>query len=81
MSFHGVGFTGGMNLFVPAVVAPYGIPLKTLMPSSTTPRTFPADVAATTVSASANAMSSQGAAYAPAINSDACRTNVLRAAL
>src|SRR5512141_3055668 len=30
---HGVGFRGGMNRFSPAVVSPYGIPLKMKTPS------------------------------------------------
>jgi hypothetical protein len=34
----------GMNRFLPAVFAPYGIPLNTLIPSTAAPRTLPAVV-------------------------------------
>src|SRR5438045_298183 len=37
----GLGVFGGRNRFAPPVGAPYGIPLKTLTPSSTVPRMGP----------------------------------------
>src|SRR5690242_18471352 len=49
---HFSGSFGGRNRFVPAVLAPYGIPLKVLMPWLSTPRTFPKLVSATTYLAS-----------------------------
>src|SRR5437870_13910176 len=36
-----------MNRLLPAGLAPYGMPLKTLMPSCTVPRTLPDDVSTT----------------------------------
>src|SRR5438093_5964786 len=42
-----------MNRFLPAVGAPYGIPLNVLMPCTSTPRTLPNAVSATTKSDSA----------------------------
>src|SRR6185436_12902595 len=49
------------------------------MSSTTSPRIFPDDVSATTLLPSAAAATfSQGATCAPARNSDACFTNVLR---
>src|SRR5215510_1418530 len=78
MSVQGTGLIGGMNRFFPAVDAPYGMPLKTLMPSVTVPRTRPADVVATTLSVSANADRDHGFAYIPARRSADCLTNVLR---
>jgi hypothetical protein len=69
---------GGMKRFFPAVDAPYGMPLKTLMPSTTTPRTRPADVVAIALAVSADATLSQGLACAAARNSAVCLTNVLR---
>jgi hypothetical protein len=37
-----------MNRFLPAVLAAYGTPLKTLMPAASTPRILPAVVSAVT---------------------------------
>ena len=42
------GFTGGMKRFLPDVGPPYGMPLKTRMPSERTPRTWPLAVSAMT---------------------------------
>jgi hypothetical protein len=78
MSVQGAGFTGGMNRFFPAVDAPYGMPLKTLMPSVTVPRTRPADVVATTLAVSADAIFSHGLACAAAMNTAVCLMKVLR---
>src|SRR5215471_690720 len=47
---HLAGLTGGMNRFAPDVLAPYGIPLKTLMSPATLPRILPEVVSATTLS-------------------------------
>src|SRR5262245_10901592 len=45
---HLAGATGGMNLFLPAVLAPYGMPLKILIPATSVPRTRPYAVSAVT---------------------------------
>src|SRR5436309_2177261 len=50
---HFTGLTGGMKRLVPAVLAPYGTPLKILMPSTSTPRILPNAVSATTKAPSA----------------------------
>src|SRR6266545_6215585 len=50
---HFAGATGGMKRFLPAVLAPYGMPLNTLIPFASTPRTRPSAVSATTESPSA----------------------------
>ena len=42
-----------MKRFLPAVLPPYGMPLKTLMSSTTVPRIFPYEVSATTLPVSA----------------------------
>src|SRR6185295_8072411 len=46
---HLAGSTGGMKRFLPAVLAPYGMPLKVLMPPASTPRTRPNVVSASTL--------------------------------
>src|SRR5271166_5748394 len=38
---HFAGSTGAMKRFAPAVLAPYGMPLKTLIPLLSTPRILP----------------------------------------
>src|SRR5258706_8351617 len=55
---HGAGFTGGMKRFVPPVDAPYGMPLNTLTPSMTTPRTFNATGSITSTRSSRGSASS-----------------------
>ena len=60
-------------------VAPYGMPLKILMSSTTVPRTFPADVGAVTLGVSAAAERvSQGSVWMAATKRPACLTKVLR---
>src|SRR5262245_1857799 len=66
-----------MKRFLPLVGAPYGMPLKTLIVSNTTPRTFPLDVSATAFSAPLTS-SDHGERYAPATRSEAFFTNVRR---
>src|ERR1700722_7086258 len=68
-----------MKRFLPAVVPPYGIPLKMLTPSTTVPRTLPADVSTIALPASAAlAILSNEPACAPASSQDACFTKPLR---
>src|SRR5438309_7148339 len=68
-----------MKRLAPAVVPPYGTPLKILMSSTMSPRIFPADVSAMTLPASAAAaIFNQGATCAPARKRDACFTKILR---
>src|SRR5712671_1224723 len=70
---HGAGFTGGMKRFPPLVDAPYGMPLNTLTPSMTTPRTFPVEVSPIALSRSAAlANCNHGASWAPARKRPAC---------
>src|SRR5262249_57673435 len=78
VSVHGDGFIGARNRFFPAVVAPYGMPLKILTPSSAVPRTLPDAVVETTLPVSAWTRSNHGPAYTPAINSAASLTTALR---
>src|SRR6185503_6339557 len=63
-----------MKRFPPPVEAPYGMPLNTFTPpSTTTPRTFPADVSATALPRSAALSTvSHGVNCAPAIARPAC---------
>src|SRR5580700_8408938 len=76
---HAAGLTGGMKRFFPLVDAPYGIPLNTFMPSTTTPRTFPADVSTMGFSRSAALTNfSHGATCAPASARPACFMNLRR---
>ncbi len=65
-----------MNRFVPVVFAPYGTPLKILMPSTSTPRTLPAVVSATTKVSAANACRAPKAEAA--VRRDACFTKSRR---
>jgi hypothetical protein len=80
VSVHGTGFVGGMKRFVPAVVPPYGMPLKMLMPSLAVPRTRPVAVVAVAVALSASAAESvtHRPACIPVNSSAACLTKVLR---
>jgi len=45
---HAGTFAGGMKRFLPAVEAPYGMPLNVLTLRLTNPRTLPAAVSTTT---------------------------------
>src|SRR6516162_10838683 len=45
---HRTGSVGGMNRWLPVLLAPYGMPLKILMPPASTPLTFPKLVSAVT---------------------------------
>src|SRR4029434_5947133 len=61
----------------PAVIAPYGMPLKMLIPSSVAPRTFPLDVVAIAGAAAAE-HASRGPAQAPAKANATSLTHALR---
>src|SRR5438128_11089130 len=60
-----------MNRFRPAVLAPYGIPLKVLIPCTSAPRTLPNAVSTTTASPSA-AHASRRQMPDAAVSRDAC---------
>src|SRR5580704_8623317 len=49
MPFHGSAGPASRNRFTPSVAAPYGMPLKTRIPSLIAPRTRPRDVSAMAV--------------------------------
>ena len=77
---------GGMNRFRPPVSPPYGIPRKTLMPSTSSPRTFPVVVSATGSARDQRPvprpMRSDGSAKGvAAANMESCLRNVLRSGL
>src|SRR5205823_5373626 len=67
---------GGMKRFRPAVFAPYGMPLKILIPSTSTPRTFPEAVSATTYVSAPKACRTPKADAA--VSAEACFTKSRR---
>src|ERR1700736_1013321 len=68
-----------MKRFLPAVVPPYGMPLKMLTPSARVPRTLPADVSTTTLPVSAAlATLRRKPACVPASSKVACLTKLRR---
>ena len=77
MPVQAAGLTGGMKRFLPLVGAPYGMPLKTLTVSTTTPRTLPLEVSAIAFSAPVTDFD-HGVKYAAAATAEACFTKVRR---
>src|SRR5580658_2426911 len=70
---HGAGFRGGMNRFAPAVEAPYGTPLNTLMPSTTAPLILPEVVSTTGLLGPAAQAYRRGARTAAPASADPAR--------